>query len=546
MKKLPTSEETKQVFKDTLSKLQTKYENTPYYIDKYEFNTMTNFMMLLKLPEGEFAGENIPYAPYQAEYATEMICVRRKSDNYRKHSSGMLFVARKAGKSTFMGVLLLYYLFIDKAKGKQIYCVSNETQQAMLVFNAARNILVQNTTLTNKCNIWKSTKMIEFNKDNFNNFVKVLSGNADTADGKSSDLILFDELHQAKSPDMFHAMTESMAAKPNAQMMIISTAGYNHQGIMRQKYDYAKKVKEGVIKDDSFYSMIFELDEGDDWKDEKNWYKSNPTLGLQYGVSLEFLRSQFIKAQHSGVDEVSFKTKHLNIWTNSAITWIKNEDWNASFKYEINEEDLIGRECYAGLDLASTTDIAAFVLLFQKEEGEYDVLCRFFIPEEGMRERSRKDKVPYETWVKQGYITATDGNVIDYDFIEHQIKQDCEKFNVKEIAYDRWGATQLVTNLENEGISQMVQFGQGFASMSAPTKHIETLVLQQKLNHGNNPVLTWMMSNVALKVDPTNAIKIDKAKSSEKVDGMVALAMSIGIKIISKAETKAIPNIRSF
>lgn len=340
---------------------------------------------------------------------------------------------------------------------------------------------------------------------------------------------------------MFHAMTESMAAKPNAQMMIISTAGYNHHGIMKQKYDYAKQVKDGVIQDESFYSMIFELDEDDDWMDESNWYKANPTLGLPYGVSLEFLRSQFIKAKHSGVDEVSFKIKHLNMWTNSAITWIKNEDWNKSFKYKINEDTLKGLECYAGLDLSSTTDIAALVYLFPKDNDEYDVLCRFWIPEENMRERERRDKVPYSQWVREGYIQVTDGNVIDYAFIEQQIKDDCEKFDVQEIAYDRWNSSSLVANLDNDGVSQMIPFGQGFASMATPTKQIETLVLQEKLNHGNNPVLTWMMSNVALRTDPAGNIKIDKAKSSEKVDGMVALAMALGIKLIAKKEAKTNP-----
>lgn len=533
---IPSPKETKQVFIDVFDQIMEKYQDTDYYIDESEFKTMMSFMMLLKLPEGEFAGQSIPYASFQAEYATEMICVRRKSDGHRKHSSGMLFVARKAGKSTFMGVLLLYYLFVDKAKGKQLYCVSNETQQAMLVFNAAKNILVQNKTLAKKSDIWKATKTIESNRDNFSNFIKVLSGNADTADGKSSDLIIFDELHQAKSSDMFHAMAESMAAKPNAQMMIISTAGYNQQGVMKQKYDYAKQVRDGVIIDDSFYSMIFELDEGDDWQDERNWYKSNPTLGLPYGVSLEFLRSQFIKAQYSGVDEVSFKTKHLNMWTNSAVTWIKQEQWESSFNYVTNEDDLEEKECFAGLDLASTTDIAAFVLLFPKDNGEYDVLCRFWIPEDNMRERSRRDKVPYDSWVREGYITATDGNVIDYAFIEHQIKQDCERFDVKELAYDRWNASSIVTRLDEDGVSDLIPFGQGFASMSAPTKEIETLVLQKKLNHGNNPVLTWMMSNVALKRDPADNIKIDKAKSSEKVDGMVALAMAMGCAILHKEE----------
>jgi phage terminase large subunit-like protein len=286
------------------------------------------------------------------------------------------------------------------------------------------------------------------------------------------------------------------------------------------------------------------IDDGDDPFNEKIWIKANPNLGKSVGLSDFRDMAREAKDKPSALN--NFLTKKLNVWTDSMSRWISTDKWNDSFHHEINEDDFIGRECYGGLDLASTTDITAFVLVFPKENDEYDVLCRFWIPEDNMIERSRKDKVPYKHWVKKGLITATDGNVIDYAFIEHQIKEDCAKFDVKEIAYDRWNSSSLVTNLENEGISQMVQFGQGFGSMSAPTKQIETLVLQKKLNHGNNEVLTWMMSNVAIKRDPADNIKIDKSKSSEKVDGMVALAMAIGVKLITKLETIQTPSIRSF
>lgn len=516
---------------------------TKYYIDEVLAKKVVTFISMLKHTGGEIAGVQFQLLDFQIKFLIDVICTKKRSDNRRRYTTAMLMLPRKNGKTELIGACLNYFLFADSEKGKEIYCAANETDQAKILYMATETMIRQNNTLEKKCVRYKSTRTIE-KAGEFEDFVKVLTSNADTKDGLKPYVVVYDELHAAKNAELYTVLEEGMAHRTEPLFIIISTAGYNQQGIMKSKYDYAKKVQKGIIEDDSFYSMIFEPDENDNWEDEKTWIKCNPALG--YGVKLDYLRNKFIKAQHSGEDETAFKTKHLNMWTNSAVTWIKQETWQSSFKYEIKENELLGRECYAGLDLASTTDIAAFVLLFPKENDEYDVICRFFIPEDNMRERSRRDKVPYESWVKQGYITATEGNVIDYAYIEHQIKQDCENFNVKEIAYDRWNSSQLVTNLENDGVSQMVAFGQGFQSMSAPTKMIETLVLQKKLNHGKNPVLTWMMSNVSLKVDPSDAIKIDKSKSSEKVDGMVALAMALGVKMVSKTEEKATPNIRGF
>lgn len=540
--KIQTREEIIKNAIDYAKDKNTSLAETKYYLDEDLAKKVITFISILKHTGGEIAGVQFQLLHFQIKFLLDVICTKKRNDNNRRYTTAMLMLPRKNGKTELIAGVLNYFLFADDEKGKEIYCAANETDQAKILYMATETMIRQNKTLEKKCTRYKSTRTIEKSGE-FEDFVKVLTSNADTKDGLKPYVVVYDELHAAKNAELYTVLEEGMAHRLEPLFIIISTAGYNHQGIMKSKYEYAKKVKQGVIKDDSFYSMIFEPLESDSWEDESTWIKCNPALG--YGVKIDYLRNKFIKAQHSGEDEVAFKTKHLNMWTNSAITWIKNETWKQSFKYQINEDDLIGKECYAGLDLASTTDIAAFVMVFPKENGEYDVLCRFWIPNENIRDRSKKDKVPYISWVNEGLITATNGNVIDYAFIETKIKEDCEKFNIKEIAYDRWNSSQLVTNLENEGISQMIQFGQGFASMNSPTKEIETLVLQNKLNHGNNSVLTWMMSNVTLKRDPADNIKIDKSKSSEKVDGMVALAMALGIKMISKPQDTQTPNIRS-
>lgn len=533
MVKIRSREEILDMAKGVISKIERTLDDY-YFVDKEQANTLISFISLMRHTGGDLAGVNFQLLPFQIEFLVSVICIKNKETGRRKHTTALLMIPRKNGKTEVIAALLNYFLFADKESGKEIYCAANETDQAKIIFKATESMINQNKTLKKKCSIFKSTKTIE-KKSEYEDFIKVLTSNADTKDGLKPYVVVYDELHAAKSPELYTVLEEGMAHRSNPLFIIISTAGYNHQGIMKKKYDYAKQVKAGIIKDPSFYSMIFEPDEGDDWMDEKVWVKCNPAIG--YGVKLEYLKNKFIKAQHSSSDEVAFKTKHLNIWTSSAEAWIRNEDWEKSYRGKINVEH--GAACFAGLDLSSTTDITAFVMLFPTDEG-YDVLPRFWIPEDNMRERERRDKVPYSQWVRDGYIFATEGNVIDYAFIEAQIRADCETYNVKELAYDRWNATDIITRLNEDGVATMVPFGQGFASMNAPTKEIETLVLQKKLNHGNNPVLTWMMSNVAIRTDPAGNIKIDKSKSSEKVDGMVALAMALGRAMVHERPQKSI------
>jgi len=505
-----------------------------YYIDIETVEKVISFVSILKHTQGSLAGVQFQLLPFQIKFLIDVLATKSVATGRRRYTTALLMLPRKNGKTELIAAVLNYFLFADPELGKEIYCAANETEQARIIFKATETMVKQAPALMKRSSIWKSTKTIERNGA-FDDFVKVLTSNADTKDGLKPYVVVYDELHAAKSSELYTVLEEGMAHRDEPLFIVISTAGYNHEGIMKRKYDYAKKVRDGVIDDPSFYSMIFEPDEDDDWTDESVWRKVNPAMG--YGVKIEYLRNKFVKAQHSGEEEVAFKTKHLNIWTSSAKAWIKTEDWARSYSHDIHEEDLRGETCFAGLDLSSTTDITAFVMVFRKDDARYDILCRFWIPEDSIKERSRRDKVPYEDWEMIGLVFKTPGNIIDYDYIEEQIKADCEKFDVKEIAYDAWNATSMVTRLDDAGVSTMVPFRQGFKSMSAPTKMIETLVLQKKLNHGGNKVLTWMMSNVAIKRDPTDAIKIDKAKSSEKVDGMVALAMALGREMVHGSDS---------
>lgn len=540
---LRTPQEIKAEAEAYITQKNLEFKGSKYYVCPETAKKVITFVSMLKHTGGALAGVSFQLLNFQIVFLIDVICTKHISTGLRRYTTALLFIPRKNGKTELIAALLNYFLFVDTEKGKEIYCAANETQQAQIIYKAASTMIKQNATLSPRCDLWKSTKTIE-KKGEFEDFIKVLTANAETKDGLKPYVVVYDELHAAKDASLYTVLEEGMANRTEPLFIIISTAGYNQQGIMRKKYDYAKQVKEGIIKDDSFYSMIFEIEpeelekDKDLWKKEEMWIKCNPAMG--YGVRMDYLRSKFIKAKHSGEDEVAFKTKHLNLWTNAATVWIRDEDWSGGEIYPLHLADLAGRKCYGGLDLSSTTDITALVLIFPRDDGGIDVLRRYWIPEDNMRERARKDRVPYVDWYRDGHIRSSPGNVIDYDFIEAEIIKISEVVQIEILQYDRWNAANITNHLTDHGIN-VVGFGQGFASMSAPTKMIETLSLQKKINHENDPVLRWMCSNVAITKDAADNYKIDKSKSRERVDGMVALAMAIGGWMVQKPKEEQSP-----
>ena len=263
----------------------------------------------------------------------------------------------------------------------------------------------------------------------------------------------------------------------------------------------------------------------DDWTDPEVWKKANPSLGET--IKIESVMDACREAMDNPAEENVFRQLRLNQWVKQEVRWMPMDKWKAC-SFPVNEDELRGRVCYGGLDLSSTTDITAFVLVFPPidEEDKYCVLPYFWIPEDSLELRVRRDHVPYDKWQKEGYLMTTEGNVIHYGFIEKFIERLGEKFNIREIAFDRWGAVQMVQNLEGMGFT-VVPFGQGFASMSPPTKELMKLTLEGRIAHGGNPALSWMVDNIYVRTDPAGNIKADKAKSTEKIDGAVAMIMGL-------------------
>jgi phage terminase large subunit-like protein len=312
-------------------------------------------------------------------------------------------------------------------------------------------------------------------------------------------------------------------------MLAITTAGSDRNSLAYSLHDYSVKVLEGTIQDDSFFCYIATLDEGDSWEDESVWPKANPNLNVS--VKLSTLREECERAKKMPSAVNAFRRLRMNEWTESHSQWLDMAAWDECAA-PVNPDDLEGRECLAGLDLASTQDITALVLLFKDDAGAYDLLLYCWVPEESIATRSKRDRVLYDVWTRDGFIFTTEGNVTDYDQIREYIHDLADKYQIKQIAYDRWNASQLVTQLMEDGAT-MVPVGMGFQSLSAPTKEFEKLVLSRKIRHGGNPVMRWMITNVAIKTDPAGNQKPDRSKSTEKIDGVIAALLALSRSMLT-------------
>jgi len=344
--------------------------------------------------------------------------------------------------------------------------------------------------------------------------------------------ILFDELHTQPNRDLWDVLRTSTGARRQPLTVVMTTAGYDRNSIAWEIHDYACKVRDGIIKDPTFLPVIYAAPDDADWTDEDVWKACNPALGVFR--NLDEMRMMCKQAKEMPAFEMTFRRLYLNQWVNSAERWMPIDIWDASNE-KIELEELRGRPCYAGLDLSATTDLTALSLVFPLTDKLFAVLVDFWIPEDTMREKERKDRVPYSLWVKQGLVHVTPGNVIDYDFIVHSIEQKLALYDIREIAFDRWGSQKIMADLQNIGFEidpkvpgrHLVAFGQGYASMSSPTKELMTLVLQKKIIHNAHPVLRWNVDNLVVTQDPAGNIKPDKAKATQKIDGAVAMIMAL-------------------
>jgi phage terminase large subunit-like protein len=504
-----------------------------FYFDVEAAQRVLRFISLLKHSKGKWGrhgGELFTLEPWEQFIIWVAFGWKRKSDGMRRFRTLWLEVARKNGKSTLGAALGLYLAFVDNEPSAEVFSCATKRDQARLCHAEAIRMVRKNPLLKKYIRIFKDNLSLEQTNSKY----VPLGADSDSTDGLNVHGIIADEVHAWKSREMWDVLETATGSREQPMIIGITTAGTDRNSVCYEKHEHTRKVlegwKDGTYVDDTWFGIIFTLDDGDDWRDEKNWPKANPNLGVS--KYFDDLKMKAKRAEQMVSALNNFLRRELNIWVQGEVKAINMDAWRACGGDEPAlefAERLKGMTCYAGLDLGSNSDITAFVMVFPDEDENLHVLCRFWIPEDNMLIRSRDQGVKYAEWVKAGYIEATPGNVIDTDWIFEQIKNDADAYDIDQIAFDRWGAARVVTTLQNQGLT-MAQFGQGFASMSPPSKDlIERLIPSKKIVHGNNPVLTWMADNLVVRLDPSGNVKPDKSKSREKIDGIVALIMAIDL-----------------
>jgi len=491
-----------------------------------------DFINCLKHTKGKWAGVNFSLREWQVEKIIRPIFGTLHPDGRRVVRTCYVEIPRKNGKSELAAAISLFLLFADNEIGAEIYVAAGDRDQASLVFNVAAQMVRQDETLSANCKIIDSQKRIV--RHDKGSFLRAISAEAYTKFGFNASGIIFDELHVQPNRELWDTLTTSTSAREQPLTFAITTAGFDRESVCWEQHAYAEKVRDGIIDDPTFLPVLYGADREEDWTDPEVWYKANPALGDFR--SFEEMESYCKKAQEIPALENTFRRLYLNQWTSQEVRWLPMEKWDACARGRISENDLTGRTCYAGLDLATVYDLTAFVLVFPNDDDTFTILPKFWIPEAGMKKRTERDRVPYDVWVSQGLITATPGEATDYKWVIHEIQRCTAKFDLKEVAYDRWGAPAVVQQLEDIGFEDekskwanrhLIQFGQGYKSFSPPTKELMKLVLEKKISHGGNPVLRWNADNLVVRLDPAGNVKPDKEKSTEKIDGVVAMIMGL-------------------
>ena len=473
--------------------------------------------------KGKWAGQPFLLLPWQEQIVRDLFGIV-KENGKRQFLTAYIEIPKKQGKSELAAAIALYLLYADNEPSAEVYGAACDRNQASIVFDVARQMVEMSPALMRRSKIRTAGKRII----NYRNagFYQVLSAETGTKHGLNVSGLVFDEIHAQPNRHLYDVLTKGSGdARMQPLYFLITTAGTDTHSICYEVHQKAMDILEGRKHDPTFYPVIYGAAEQDDWTDPKVWKKANPSLGITVGI--DKVKAACESAKETPSEENVFRQLRLNQWVKQSVRWMPMDKWDAC-AFPVREEDLEGRICYGGLDLSSTTDITAFVLVFPPldDQDKYCILPYFWLPEETLPLRVKRDHVMYDIWAKQGFIQTTEGNVIHYGYIEKFIEKLGERFNIQEIAFDRWGAVQMVQNLEGMGFT-VVPFGQGFKDMSPPTKELMKLTLEQRIAHGGHPVLRWMMDNIYIRRDPAGNIKADKEKSTEKIDGAIATIMGL-------------------
>lgn len=512
---------------EPLKKLK-KYKPTEFmakgsHYDKSAADFAVAFIQELCHTKGTWAGKKFQLLDWQEQIIRDIFGTV-KQNGYRQFNTAYIEIPKKNGKSELAAAVALLLLCGDGEQRAEIYGCAADRNQAKIVYDVAADMVRFCPALEKRVKILESAKKLIYLPTN--STYQVLSADVANKHGFNTHGVIFDELHTQPNRKLYDVMVQGSGdARMQPLYFLITTAGNNTESICYEVHQKALDIMSGRKIDPTFYPVIYGAGTDEDWTDPKVWKKANPSLGETIG--LDKVQAACDSAKQNPGEENSFRQLRLNQWVKQSVRWMPMDKWDAC-AFPVNPEELEGRVCYGGLDLSSTTDLTSFCLVFPPEDEyePYYILPYFWLPEDTLPLRVNRDHVPYDLWERQGFIQTTEGNVVHYGFIEKFIEKLGEIYNIREIAFDRWGAVQMVQNLEGMGFT-VVPMGQGFASMSPPTKELMKLTLEKKLAHGGHPVLRWNMDNIFIRTDPAGNIKADKAKSTEKIDGAIACIMAL-------------------
>lgn len=493
--------------------------------DKHEAQRWIDFAHLFyHWKNKKFANQKIQLQPWQQFGLWVQFGWRRKNGT-RRFRTMYEEEARKQGKTTKVAIKGNGHFWLDGEVGAQVWFAATKKDQALIGLNDAAKI-AQATPIINEHYEYTvlKEKVLRIYYPAKNSFMAAIGRDTKTEDGHDPSYGIIDEMHAHPDMSAIHILESGMGTREQPVIDIITTAGVNKQGPC---YSNVRKtiveILQGIKEDDSTFGIIYTLDEDDDWENPKNWPKANPNLGVS--VTMEHLKDRYTKAKNEGGEtEVDFKTKNLNQWTDAPRVWIPDAIWKNS---NTAPKDIQNKTWYGGLDLAATEDFCSYVLFSEPDaDGYHDVLCSYFIPEARLAQRQRRDKNNYRNWIAEGHLKVTPGNVTDYDFIFNHITELHQQLSITASGYDKWNASMLVNKLNAWGCD-FREVSQTITTLSEPTKELQRLALKGRLRHGGHPVLRWNIANVVIKKDANDNIRINKEESSEKVDGVAALATAI-------------------
>ena len=501
------------------------------------------FSLFLKHHTGKWSGQPFHLSDWQISIVANMFGWIRP-DGTRRFRHSLIELPRKSGKSNLVAGLGLYCLVADNENSAEVYTCASTRDQAALVFRMAKRFVEADEYLSKKCKIYRNSIVVEETGSS----MKALSSESGTAHGLNSSTVIVGELHvwcKPDSRDLFEALQTSQGARAQPLFISITTAGTAEPSLWKDLHQYAERVAQNEVTDMTFMPCIWAAKHDDKWDDPEVWKRVNPSLGST--VSLEFYEQECNKAKALPSYQHAFRRLYLNQPTTALDRWLDMEAYN-SCEPRMSEEELVGRTCFAGLDLSSTLDLTSLVLAFPRtleEGGGYDVLPYFFVPKENMARRERDDGVPFQQWASSGdefgkYLHATTGDVVDYQFVRKLINELAESYDIREIAIDRWNSTSISIQLSETDGKTVAYFGQGYRSLSAPAKELEACICGKRFRHGDHPVLKWCASVCGIDEDAAGNIKPSKKRSGRaggRIDGIVASTMAIGRAIATTGDS---------